>query len=336
MDRYVLIVGFVLLVVSTTAAQLTAASHPSVPASTQVSLAKPVARINGALLTEADLQREISAMFPYAQQHGGKVPKSMEAEVRRGALQMIEFEELVYQEAVRQKMQIGTTRLDHAVADLRAQFDSEVAFHQFLQAEFHGSQAILRRKVERSLLIDKLLDLEVTKKSEISNAEVRAAYDRDPARFSLPRQVSIQTISVLIPDEATPEQEMTSRHRAEDLLRQAKATRNAEEFGVLAEKHSDDNWHIMMGDHGLVEEDKMPPQVAQIAFGMKPGQISEVIRAENSFCVVRVNANEPARHLPFDEVKAQVRKNLQAQRVDQLRGALNQRLRKTAKVEEFS
>ena len=93
MDRYVVIVGFVMLVVSTTAAQLAATSRPRVPASTHVSLAKPVARINGAVLTEADLQREMSAMFPYAQQHGGKVPKSMEAEVRRGALQMIEFED---------------------------------------------------------------------------------------------------------------------------------------------------------------------------------------------------------------------------------------------------
>ena len=336
MDRYVLIVGFVMLVVSTTAAQLTVASHPRVPVSTQISLAKPVVRINGAVLTEVDLQREMAAMFPYAQQHGGKVPKSMEAEVRRGALQMIEFEELVYQEAVRQKMQISATRLDQAVSDLRAQFDSEIAFQQFLKAEFHGSRTVLRKKVERSLLIDELLDLEVTKKSGVSDAEVRAAYDRDPARFSLPRQVSIQTISVVIPDDASPEQEMTLRHRAEDILQKAKAARNADDFGVLAENNSDDNWRIMMGDHGLVEEDKMPPSVAEIAFRLKPGEVSEVVRTENSFCIVRVNANEPARAVQFEEVKAQIRKTMEAQRVDQLRGALNRRLRKTAKVEELS
>jgi len=336
MDRYVLIVGFVMLVVSTTAAQLAAASHPGVPASTQISLAKPVVRINGAVLTEADLQREMAAMFPYAQQHGGKVPKAMETEVRRGALQMIEFEELVYQEAVRQKMQISATRLDQAMSDLRAQFNSEIAFQQFLKAEFHGSRAVLRKKIERSLLIDELLDLEVTKKSEISNADVRATYDRDPVRFSLPRKVSIQTISVLIPDNASSEQEMTMRHRAEDILKKAKAARNAEEFGVLAEKNSDDNWRVMMGDHGLVEEDKIPPEVARISFGMKPGDVSDIIRAENSFCIVRLNANEPARNVPFEKVQAQIRKTLQMQRVDALRGDLNRRLRKTAKVEELS
>jgi parvulin-like peptidyl-prolyl isomerase len=336
MDRYVVIIGFVMLVVSTTAAQLTAASSPRVSASTHASPVKPVARINGAVLTEADLQREILGMFPYAQQHGGKVPKSMEAEIRRGALQMIEFEELVYQEAQRRNMHINAVRLNHATADLHAQFDSDAAFQQFLKEECHGSKVVLRRKVERSLLIDELLDQEVTKKSDVSNAEVRAAYDRDPSKFSLPRKVSIQTISVVIPDDATPEQEMTSRHRAEDMLRKAKATRSSEEFGLLAERNSDDDWRVMMGDHGLIEENKMPPEVSQIAFRMKPGEVSELIQAENSFCIVRVNANEAARHLPFEEVKEKLRKDMQAQRVEQLRGALNRRLRKAAKVEEFS
>ena len=45
--------------------------------------------------------------------------------------------------------------------------------------------------------------------------------------------------------------------------------------------------------------------------------------------------NQPG-HVQFEEVKAQIRKTMEAQRVDQLRGALNRRLRKTAKVEEFS
>jgi parvulin-like peptidyl-prolyl isomerase len=335
MDCYIVMALFLMLVVSTTAAQLAATSHPKIVQSSQES-GKPVARINGTVLTEFDLQREMAMMFPYAQQHGGKVPKSMEPEVRRGALQMIEFEELVYQEALRRKMQIGTARLDQALTDLRAQFESETAFQQFLKAEFHGSREILRKKIERSLLIDELLDREVTKKSAISDTEVRAAYDRDPAKFSLPRRVSIQTISVLIPDDASSEQEMTMRRRAEDILKKAKAARNAEEFGVLAEKNSDDNWRVMMGDHGLVEEDKIPPEVARISFGMKPGDVSDIIRAENSFCIVRLNANEPARNVTFENVQAQIRKTLQMQRVDALRGDLNRRLRKTAKVEELS
>ena len=66
---------------------------------------KPVARVNGAVLTDRDLLREMYTIFPYAQQHNG-FPKAQEAAIRQGALEMIIFEELVYQEAVRRKLTV--------------------------------------------------------------------------------------------------------------------------------------------------------------------------------------------------------------------------------------
>jgi len=64
---------------------------------------KPVARVNGAVLTDRDVLREMYTIFPYAQQHNG-FPKAQEATIRQGALEMIIFEELVYQEAERRKV----------------------------------------------------------------------------------------------------------------------------------------------------------------------------------------------------------------------------------------
>ncbi len=64
-----------------------------------------MARVNGAVLTDRDLLREMYAIFPYAKQHNG-FPKAQEAAIRQGALEMIIFEELVYQEAVRRKLTI--------------------------------------------------------------------------------------------------------------------------------------------------------------------------------------------------------------------------------------
>ena len=71
-------IGFLLL--GTGAAYAQVSSHaPTVfkqsPAQTMVKPApaadKPVARVNGATLTDADLVREEYAIFPYARQHGG-------------------------------------------------------------------------------------------------------------------------------------------------------------------------------------------------------------------------------------------------------------------------
>ena len=50
---------------------------------------KPVARVNGSILTDADLLREEYAIFPYARQHGG-IPKDLAPQIRDGAMKMME------------------------------------------------------------------------------------------------------------------------------------------------------------------------------------------------------------------------------------------------------
>src|SRR3974390_2892628 len=67
---------------------------------------RPVARVNSAILTDRHLLREMLQIFPYASQHNG-FPEEQEASIRQGALQMIIFEELVYQEAKRRKLKIA-------------------------------------------------------------------------------------------------------------------------------------------------------------------------------------------------------------------------------------
>jgi hypothetical protein len=136
---------------------------------------KPVARVNGAVLTDRDLLREMYAIFPYAKQHNG-FPKAEEASIRQGALEMIIFEELVYQEARRRSLTISNARLNQAEADFRKQFHSPEDYDQYIQIEMHGSRQVLRQQIRRALLIDEILKAEVENKSAVSLAEVRAYY----------------------------------------------------------------------------------------------------------------------------------------------------------------
>ena len=86
--------------------------------STTSAAGKPVARVNGSVLTDADLVREEYAIFPYARQHNG-IPKDLAPQIRDGALKMIIFEELVYQEALRRKMTVPAAKMQRAEADFR-------------------------------------------------------------------------------------------------------------------------------------------------------------------------------------------------------------------------
>jgi parvulin-like peptidyl-prolyl isomerase len=293
---------------------------------------KPVARVNGAVLTDRDLLREMFAIFPYAKQHNG-FPKAQEASIRQGALEMIIFEELVYQEAARRKLAISAARLNQAEAEFHKQFHSPEDYDQYMQVEMHGSRQTLRQRIQRALLIDQVLKAEVEEKSAVSLSEVRAYYDKDPARFRQPESFSIQSISILPPQTTNPELIEQNRKRAEAALRQAKVTRTYDEFGLLAEKISEDDFRVNMGDHKAVGRDKLPPQIVQAAEAMQAGQVSGAIQIQNAFTIFRLNAHTPARLQPFAEVKADLGTELAKSRYERLRSGLAKQLRAKAKIE---
>jgi len=293
---------------------------------------KPVARVNGTVLTDRDLLREMLSIFPYAGQHNG-FPKAQEASIRQGALEMIIFEELVYQEAGRRKLTVSPERINRAEAEFRKQFHSPDQFQQYMQMEMHGSRQVLRKRIERSLLIEQVLKTEVDDKSAVSMAEIKAFYDKNPARFEKPESFEFQSISILPPPKPTADAVSKNRTRAEDALRQAQATKSYQEFGLLAEKLSEDDFRVNMGDHRSVSRDKLPPQFVKAALAMQAGQVSGVIQIENAFTIFRLNAHNPAQKQSLVKVKSDLQTELQKSKYEQLRSNLAKSLRARAKIE---
>jgi len=294
---------------------------------------KPVARVNGVVLTDVDLVREEYAIFPYAKQHGGKIPAEMEPGIRKGALDMIIFEELVYQDAQKRNVTIPAERLNKAVAEFRKQFDTPAQYREYLQSEFNGNEQALREKIKRSLLIEQLLKSEVEAKSAVSAVELRGFYDKNPQKFQYPESFAIQTISVIPPQNATAAQLKEAKKRADEAYKQAKTTKTAMEFGLLAEKVSEDDYRVMLGDHKWVSRAQMPPEILPLALKMKDGEMSGLIQVGPNYVVFRMNKHIPAGKTPFAQVKDSLRKELEKQKTDQVRAALNKRLHQNAKVE---
>lgn len=331
-----LVIGAVLLGSAAMSAQV--ASHAptatvSAPPVSMPPAVRPVARVNGAVLTDRDLQREIFTIFPYARQHGGAVPKELEPEIRKGALQMIIFEELVYQEAQRRKMAISPARMSRAQADFRKQFPTAEEYKSFLEIEFKGSEQAMREKIRRSLLIEELLKQEVDSKSTVSLAEAKAYYDKNPSIFEYEETFSIQTISFVPPEKATASQVQEARKRAEETLPKAKAAKTYEEFGLLAEKLSEDDYRVMMGDHKPLTRSKLAPMVVQALLNLQPGQVSDIIQVENIYTIVRLNKHVPAGKKKFEEVKGQLIPQLEKGKTNQIRANLDKKLKEKAKIE---
>ena len=339
--RYLVVFALLLGAAANATAQVsshapTGTAKPAAPAAAPDSAFqvndKPVARVNGAVLTDRDLLREMMQIFPYANTHGG-FPKAQEASIRQGALQMIIFEELVYQEALRRRLAVPLQQVKQAQLEFKKQFHSPQEYQQYLRVEMGGSEQNVVSKIKRSLLIEQLLKLEVENKSEVSLAEARAYYDKNPSKFQVPESFTFQSISVLPPQKPTTDQKQEALKRANDDVKQARATKTYQEFGLLAEKLSEDDFRVNMGDHKAVDKDKLPPQVVKALSAMKPGQVSDVIQIEQAYTIIRLNAHTLATKKTFEQVKSGLRTDLQKSKYEQLRVALDKRLRASAKVE---
>lgn len=295
---------------------------------------KPVVRINGTELTDRDLLREMLTIFPYARQHNG-FPKAEEAKIRMGALKMIEFEELVYQEAVRRGMTIPPAKLQKAETDFRAQFPNDEVYNDYLKNEMQGSKQALRKQIKRSLLIEALLKAEVQDKSNVSLVEERAYYDKNPNMFRYGEKFAIQTISIMPSDKAGDEVKKEGRKRADEACQKAKATKSYDEFGLLAEKVSEDDFRVNMGDHKVVDRDKLPPEIVKAAQAMQPGEVSDLIQLGNFYTCFRLDAHMPAGKFTFAQVKDALKESMQKEKFEKLRAGLDKKLRQNAKVEEL-
>jgi hypothetical protein len=339
-----------LLVVTFVGAHAQVASHAStatakmVPAkaSTQQSVApqvsdKPVAKVNGAVLTDRDLLREMYAIFPYAQQHNG-FPKEQEPAIRQGALEMIIFEELIYQDAMRRKVTIPPQQIKAAEADFQRQFGSPDKYQEFLKVEMQGNPEIVRQKIRRSMMIEEVLKTDVGDKSAVSVAEARDYYGKHPQRFQQPESFSIQTISILPPQgvdpsKLTPQQKNEIRKRADAAFSQGKAAKSYQDFGLLAEKFSEDDYRVNMGLHKALKPEDLSPDMLKVLRTMQPGAVSGLIQVQGAYTIIRLNGHNAGQKMSFEQVKKPLQEELQKEKYEKLRSKLAKQLRAKAKIE---
>src|ERR1700721_176068 len=110
---------------------------------------------------------------------------------------------------------VPDAKLQEAEGEFRAQFATPDLYQEFVHTEFHDSEEMVRQRVRRSLLIEELLQVDVEQKSTVSDAALKAYYDKNPARFEHAESFSFQTISILPPKTPDPDQLKEGRRRPE-------------------------------------------------------------------------------------------------------------------------
>jgi peptidyl-prolyl cis-trans isomerase C len=133
-----------------------------------------------------------------------------------------------------------------------------------------------------------------------------------------------------------PEEEVRARHilvESEDEAKKIAArVKGGEDFVKVATEVSKDPGSAKDGgDLGFFTKDRMVPEFAEVAFKLKPGEISDPVKTQFGWHVIKVEEKREKPVPTFEEVKDQVDSYL-AQKTQQ---DIILALRKEAKVERF-
>src|SRR5205823_9773265 len=135
-----------------------------------------------------------------------------------------------------------------------------------------------KRKI-RYLLID--VDA-MRAKVIVPPADVERAYNDNLEQYSTPEQV--RASHILLKTEG--KDDAAVKAKAEDILKQAKS---GADFGELAKKYSEDDSNAKNGgDLDFFGKGRMVPEFDRVAFAMEPGQISDLVKTEYGYHIIKL------------------------------------------------
>jgi peptidyl-prolyl cis-trans isomerase D len=193
--------------------------------------------------------------------------------------------------------------------------DEEVAKH------FEGNTESFRIPEKRKIRY-LLVDLEALReKTVITPADVERAYNDNIDQYRAPEQ--IRASHILLKSEGKDDAAL--RARAEELLKEAKG---GADFAALAKKNSEDEGTAPNGgDLDFFERGRMVPEFDSAAFALKPGDISELVKTQYGYHIIKLTDRKGGTTRTIDDVRQQLTDQLKFERAQRQASDLADALR---------
>jgi peptidyl-prolyl cis-trans isomerase D len=141
-------------------------------------------------------------------------------------------------------------------------------------------------------------------KASVTGQQIARSYNENIQQYSTPEQV--RASHILLKTEG--KDEAAVKKQAEEILAKAKG---GADFAELAKKYSQDDSNASKGgDLDYFPRGRMVPEFDQVAFSMKPGQISDLVKTQFGYHIIKVVDTKPASQRPLNEVRAQIEDQL--------------------------
>jgi peptidyl-prolyl cis-trans isomerase D len=202
------------------------------------------------------------------------------------------------------KLQVVTLTTD-AFRDKVMVTDDEIAkYFESRKAEYRVGE----QRTIKYLLLDRD---QQRQKVVVPPADVQRFYNDNIQQYQTPEQVRASHILL----NTAGKDEATVKKQADDLLAKVKA---GADFAALAKQYSEDTASkVNGGDLDFFSRGRMVPEFEDAAFKLEPGQVSDVVKSQFGFHIIKVTEKRPGTTRTLDQVRQEIQQQLAAQIADQ-------------------
>jgi len=252
----------------------------------------------------------------------GRQPSALNAEEMKAvtvrANQAQDLEDLVLQTPNGRRISIPDVAVDDAIQRIQNRFEDEASFEQSM-LESGVKAADLRRALWRELAFDAVISMIGDDAPAVTDEDIETYYNEHLKSFHRPQHRTVRHILITINDDYAENTQEQSLKRATDLAQHLKTA--PEDFADKAAQNSECPTALEGGVLGTVPQGKLYPELDQVLFAIKAGEVAGPIETEVGLHVILCEKIETATTMPLPDVR------------DKLRDFLTQKRRKALQKE---
>jgi len=290
------------------------ASTSLVPMARSEILEQVLVKVNGEIFTKTDLEtrqvteiRQRGKQIDLATPQGNEELRKAIAEVTPGLLVSVVDEMLIVQRGKELGYRVSEEQFKQILENLKTQnkIESDEQLVAALKQE-NMTMADLRKNLERTVIAQRVQQAEVFGRVAVTDDEAHKYYDAHMSEFTTPSSVMLREILVNVPADArgiNAAADDAAKARAEDARKRAAG---GEPFEKLAADVSDSASKANGGLIGPLNVNDLSPDFRKLIESLKPGEMTQVIRTQRGYQILKLESATPTKILEFDRARDQI------------------------------
>jgi peptidyl-prolyl cis-trans isomerase SurA len=282
-----------------------------IPARAEI-IEQVLVKVNGDIITKTELeQRQIAVLrqrpeFANASPENEELKKAI-TEITPELILAAVDELLLIQRGHELGYTLGDEQFKNIVENIKKEnkIETEEQFQAALKQE-NLTMPELRKSLEKQMLVSRVQQNEVMGKIAVTEGEAKAYYEAHKRQFTTPSAITLREILVEVP--ATEKgvnaaQDDEAKAKAEDIR---KRVLNGEPFARLAGDLSDAPSKANGGLIGPINRDEIAPALQKLIDSLKPGDITELIRTQRGYQLLKLESRTEEKIKNFDEAREDI------------------------------